>query len=171
MTDEEIKLKIIKIFQDSRKNKNDFFEETHFLDFLASPPFKKGTIKNSFKGARKYYNFMDKLELEFRICFKIQDLDNLYSVDQLTKKVKERINKRSGNTKILKERIKENKSVKLEATLITIYSGLVFWIGVHWMSILLTILLVIILAWLISARIHNYKHVKNLSNRFKSNNT
>ena len=99
MTELEIKDKILEIFNSERKNPSADFNESHFMDFLTYPAHPKNTIKNSFKGVRKYYRFMDKLELEFGICFSLQDLDKYYSVDQLCKKVLDRIKKGKGNNR------------------------------------------------------------------------
>ncbi|MEO7977709.1 hypothetical protein [Flavobacterium sp.] len=87
MTEIQVRSKILEVFKEERQKPAALFEEYHFLDFLTFPPHRKDNIKNSFKGVKKYYQFMHKLELEFEICFTLSDLDRGYSVDKITKKV------------------------------------------------------------------------------------
>jgi len=146
------------------------FDESHFLDYLTYPPKNKGQIKNSFKGVKKYYRFMDSLEIEFSICFTLSDLDNpSYSVNQLTKKVKERINKRKGNLILIKQRIAEKDSCYFELLLVLILAitffilAITFFIfKIHWLPFSLSIIFVIIFYWITESKIHNTKHNKKL---------
>ena len=117
MTETEIKNIILRIFNEERQKPDTDFSESHFLDFLTFPAHSKNTIKNTFKGVRRYYRFMGKLELEFGICFSIPDLDKYYSIDSITKKVIERINKRRGNLMILKRRNEEKDKYGFEITM------------------------------------------------------
>jgi hypothetical protein len=93
MNEIQVKTKILEIFQQERQKPDASFDESHFLDFLTFPPHGKDNIQNSFKGVKKYHQFMDKLELEFEICFTLSDRDRGYSIDKITKKVTERIGK------------------------------------------------------------------------------
>ncbi|WP_316845818.1 hypothetical protein [Pedobacter psychrodurus] len=163
MTEIEIKGKIVDLFNEKRESPNTNFNESHFLDFLKSPSYKKHTIKNSFKGARQYYRFMDAVELEFGICFRLSDLDHYYSVDSLTKKVLQRIKKGRGNLMILKQRNAEKEQYWIEAVLITILVTTYFWLKIHWFPILLTILFGIAIWWILSSKVNNKLHNKQLT--------
>ena len=159
MIENEIKEKILRIFNEKREKPNTDFDESHFLDYLTFPAKNKGQIKNSFKGVRKYYRFMDSLEIEFSICFTLSDLDNpYYSVAQLTKKIQERISKRKGNLIIIKQRISDKDKYYFELLLILmlLFSYLIF--KLHWIPILLTILFSFIFYWITASKIYNRKH-------------
>lgn len=163
MIENEIEEKILKIFNEKREKPNTSFDESHFLDYLTFPPKNKGQIKNSFKGVRRFYRFMDSLELEFSICFTLSDLDNpYYSTTQLTKKVQERINKRKGNLIIIKQRISDKDKYYIEFLLILIllFSYLIF--KIHWIPILLTILFSLFIYWITASKIYNRKHNKKV---------
>ncbi len=163
MNDTEVKEKILILFQNDRQRPNTFFDESHFLDFLTYPPHKKNSIKNSFKGVRKYYRFMDKLELEFEICFSLPDLDKYYSVDSLTTKIQERIQKRNGNIKILKRRNEEKESYLIEIILTSIIVATYVCLGFHWLSLVLTVIFGIVICWILGSKIHNRQHNQKLS--------
>ncbi len=165
MTELEIKNKILEIFDSERKNPSADFNESHFMDFLTYPAHPKNTIKNSFRGVRKYYRFMDKLELEFGICFSLQDLDKYYSVDQLCKKVLDRIKKGKGNNMILKRRLEEKEKYYFEIALILILGGVYYWQGVNWISILLTIGFGIVIYWILSSKLYSMGHDKKLADK------
>lgn len=169
MTEKEIKNKILEIFKSERSNPSAEFNESHFMDFLTNPAHPKNTIKNSFKGVRKYYRFMDKLEIEFRICFSLSDLDEYYSINKLTKKVLERIKKSKGNKMILKRRNENKEKYTSEIALIIILIGLFYWQGVNWVSITTTILFGIIIYWLLSNKIYYKKHIKKMNERLSEN--
>jgi hypothetical protein len=159
----EIKDKLLELFKIERQNPHAEFEESHFLDYLIYPESKYHSIKNSFKGTKKYYRFLDRIEFEFGICFPLRDHDNNYSVDGLVKKVQERMNKGKGNLMILKERNKYRERYVPEIILILVLIGLYFWLGIHWFSLLQTILVAFVFRWLISSRIHNYRHKKRMT--------
>lgn len=120
MTDTEIKEKILHLFKEERQRPDLEFEESHFLDFLTFPAHSNNNIKNSFKGVKRYYHFMKRLELEFSICFTLPDLDKTYSIDKITKKVVERIGKRRGNIMIIKQRTEQRETYYIEIILIAL---------------------------------------------------
>lgn len=163
MIEMEVREKILYLFNNERQCPNSHFEESYFLDFLTHPPHPNNSIKNSFKGVRRYYRFMDKLELEFGICFKLSELDKYYSVDQLTKKVLERIGKGRGNLMILKQRNEEKEKYYIEVILTLIIMGAFFWFGFHWLSILITVTFGIAIWWIISSKIYNKRHIKKMN--------
>lgn len=163
MTEVEIRNKILELFNKKREKANTKFDESHFLDYLTFPPKNKGQIKNSFKGVRKYYRFMDSLEIEFSICFTLSDLDNpYYSVEQLTNKVQERINKRKGNLIIIKQRIAEKDKYYFEFLLILILTTTFFIFKVHWIPFTFTIIFGVIFYWITTSKINNTRHNKKL---------
>ena len=163
MTEKEIKDKILEVFKSQRKNPTAEFDDSHFMDYLTFPAHPKNTIKNSFRGVRKYYRFMDKLELEFGICFSLQDLDKYYSVDQLGKKVFDRIKKGKGNNMILKRRLEEKEKYYFEIALVLILVGVYYWQGINWISILLTIGFGIVIYWILSNKLYSRIHDKKLA--------
>jgi len=165
MTDIEIKETILKIFKEEKQKPDADFSESHFLDFLTFPAHSKNTIKNSFKGVRRYYRFMDKLELEFGICFSLPDLDKYYSIDSITKKVTERINKRRGNLMILKRRNEEKEKYSFEIILTIILIVIYILLGLNLISIALTIFIGIAIYWILSSKIHNNQHNKKLTKK------
>ncbi|GAB2503491.1 hypothetical protein [Algoriphagus taiwanensis] len=163
MTEFEVREKILDLFNKERQIPNGEFNESHFLDFLTNPPHHKDTIKNSFRGVRRYYRFMDAIELEFAICFTLSDLDKYYSVDSLTKKVLERLTKGRGNLMILKQRREEKENYWIEILLTTILLLTYFWLGFHWLPILLTVIFGVTIWWILSSKIHNKEHNKKLN--------
>lgn len=163
MTETEIKDKILDLFNKTRQKPYSNFNESHFLDFLSNPPRPKNSIKNSFKGVKMYYRFMDKLELEFGICFKLSELDNYYSVDSLTKKVAERIQKKRGNLVILKKRNEEKEKYWIELILIAIILITYILLGLHWLSIILTGFFGMAIWWTVRSKIYNRQHIKKLN--------
>ena len=168
MTELEVRDRILVLFNKERQTPNADFNESHFLDFLTRPPHSKDTIKNSFKGVKRYYRFMDSLELEFSICFKLSELDRYYSVDSLTKKVLERINKGRGNLMILKMRNEQKETYWIEIVLTAILLSTYFWLGIHWLTILLTITFGIAIYWILNSKIHSRQHNKKLTAKFKN---
>ncbi len=166
MTELDVRDRILVLFNKERQTPNADFDKSHFLDFLSSPPHSKDTIKNSFRGVRRYYRFMDSLELEFGICFSLSDLDRYYSVDSLTKKVLQRIDKSRGNLMILKQRSEQKETYRIEILLTAILISTYFWLGIHWLTILLTVTFGIAIWWILSSKIYNRQHNKKLTLKF-----
>jgi len=165
MSEQEIKNKILEIFKSERKDSTAAFTESNFMDFLTQPPHKKDTLKNSFRGVRKYYRFMDKLELEFGICFSFSDLDTYYGVDQLTKKVLERIKKEKENKMILQKRNEEKEKYIFEFILLIILIGLFYWQGINWVSLFTFTIFAIIIYWTLSSKIYNKRQLRKMNQR------
>ena len=166
MTEMEVRDRILVLFNKERQTPKADFNESHFLDFLSSRQHSKNTIKNTFNGVRRYYRFMDSLELEFGICFKLADLDGYYSVDSLTKKVLERIGKGRGNLMILKERNEQKVMYWFEIVLTAVLGWTYFWLGIHWLPILLTIIFGITIWWTLSSKIYSRRHNRRLNLKF-----
>lgn len=159
----EIKDRILKVFNRKRERPDSSFEELYFLEYLTFPPKDKGKIKNSFIGVRRFYRFMDNLELEFGICFTLSDLDNPnYSIDELTEKVKERIGKRKGNLIIIKQRISDKENYYLEFLLLLILTVVFVNFKIHWISVILTVLIGVFFYWVTWSKMLNKKHDKRL---------
>ena len=167
MSEDEIKSRILEVFESERNSPGLDFEGSRFMDFLTSPP--KKNLKNSFRGARKYFRFMDSIEYEFGICFSYADLDKTYSVNKLTKKVIARIKKKKGNNMILKRRKEENGKEKyyLEIVLLLILAGQFYWLGIGWTTILTSIFFGMIIYWIVSSKIYSLKQSKRMTERLK----
>ncbi|MEM6684440.1 MAG: hypothetical protein AAF617_01490 [Bacteroidota bacterium] len=169
MTEQEVKAKILAIFKAERNDPTASFEESHFMDFLLKRSIPKNSIQNSFSGVRKYHRFMYKLELEFGVCFSVSDLNRTYSVNQLTKKVLQRIKKGKGNKMILNIRSEQKERFILEIVLAVILVGLFFWLGIHWISVLATILYGLVLYWITDSKIQDRKHIQKMKERLGMN--
>ncbi|MBP4138402.1 hypothetical protein [Flavobacterium geliluteum] len=158
MTDAAIRDKVLELFKKERSKPDSEFDESHFLDFLTYPAHSRDTIKNSFLGVRKYYRFMGKLELEFAICFTPYDLDKYYSVNSMTKKIQERIEKKLGNLLVLKERNEEKDKYFIEILLIIILIVIYIVLEIHLVSIVLSLLFGITICWILHNKIHHRVH-------------
>ncbi len=164
MTDKQIEILILKHFNEMRPNSSKEFNREHFMDFLTDPAHPKNTIKNSFRGVRRYYNFMNKLEIEFKICFGLPDLDRYYSLDKLIKKVKERIGKERGNKMIIERRLDEKDKYYFEIGTIATLSISTYIFGFNFITTPLIILGIIVCWWIISSKIQNRRHNKIMAN-------
>ena len=83
----EIRARILEIFQEQRENPHLDFEENHILDFLLVKPITPGSIRNSMRGLKAYNKFMQELQMEFAICFRIADKQMAYSLEGLVDRV------------------------------------------------------------------------------------
>lgn len=170
MTESEIRIKILEVFESKRSKQSAYFDETHFMDFLTEPPHKKNSIKNSFRGVKKYYRFMDKLELEFGICFTLSDLDKYYSVNSITKKVIERIGKPKGNKMILKRRMEEKENYIIELILFVSLVLLFIWLGIHWISLLAALFIGFAIYWIVESKFYSKRHNSLLDKKINAQN-
>lgn len=165
MSEIEIKEKILEIFKEERQKPDLYFEESHFLDFLTFPAHQKDNIKNSFKGVKKYNQFMDRLELEFEICFTFPDRDKFYSVDKITKKVVERIGKRRGNIMIIKQRNAEKETYYIEIFIISLLALIYYLCGVNIFSVMMTLVLGYVTYWILNSKISSRQHDRRLKEK------
>ncbi len=165
MSSLELKNQILEIFQRNRQTPQSPFDESHFLDYLLSPPATKNNIKNSFKGVSRYYRFFEDVELTFGICFSLSDQDRFYSINQFVKKTKERIGKDRGNKMILDRRLQEKDHYYIEVVMTIILVTLIYFLKIHIITILFGIIYVIVVIWMVRNKLRNKRHNKRLLHR------
>ena len=102
-----MKDQVLKIFESIRDTPHAPFEEENFMQYLVKNP--SGRLKNTFKGARKYFDFMEKLEQAFSICWSVDDLDKLWSLNQLLERIQEKQTNITDTKKLVTKRIYEIK--------------------------------------------------------------
>lgn len=83
----EVKHRILAIFEKHRKSPGVEFDENHFIDYLLPQPKNKGAFRNSFSGLRRFNAFWDEIQLEFKVCFSLSDRDKNFSLDRFTTRV------------------------------------------------------------------------------------
>ena len=163
MTPEELKTQIIEIFQRNRQTPNADYDESRFLDYLLTPPASKNNINNSFKGVKRFNQFIDDVELTYGICFSSADLDRFYSVEQFTKKTKERIGKGRGNKMIIRQRLEEKNNYSVHIILTIIFLAVIFANKLHWITVVVGIGYSIAMWWIISNELRTKRHDRKLN--------
>lgn len=163
MNSEELKSQIIEVFQRNRQTPNGDYDESRFLDYLLNPPTSKNNIKNSFKGVRRYYRFFEDIELTFGICFSLSDQDRFYTIDQFLKKKNERIGKGRGNKQIIQRRLEEKEHYYIELGLTAALAIIVFFLGLHIITLLAAIGYGIAIWWIVSSKLRDKRHNKKLN--------
>ncbi|WP_268125224.1 hypothetical protein [Roseivirga pacifica] len=162
MTLEELKAQIIEIFHRNRQTPNAYFDESRFLDYLLTPPTSRNNIQNSFKGVKRYHQFIDDVELTLGICFSTADLDRFYSVEQFAKKAKERRGKGRGNKMIIQRRLEEKNNYSVHIVLSIIFIAVIFFLKLHWVSVIVGIGYSIAMWWILSSELRTKRHNKKL---------
>jgi hypothetical protein len=80
---------IIATFESHRKAPKAPYSEDHFLDFLLRSPGRKGSVRDSFAGLRRFNAFIDQVQLDYSVCFSLKDLEANYSLDKFVARVAE----------------------------------------------------------------------------------
>ena len=78
---------VLRLFEAHRETPGAPFEEGHFLDFLLSDPHKTGSVKNSFRGLRRYNAFIEQLQLELGVFLSVKDYDTGFSLQKFVDRV------------------------------------------------------------------------------------
>lgn len=162
MIHEELKTQILEIFERNRQTPNADYDESRFLDYLLTPPASKNNIQNSFKGVKRFHQFIDDVELTYGICFSTADLDRFYSVEQFTKKTKERIGKGRGNKMIIQRRLEEKSNYFIQIILTLIFLVVISFLRLHWITVVVGIGYSIAMWWIISSELRTKRHDKTL---------
>lgn len=165
MDNKELKNQIIEIFERNRQSPNSSFEQSHFLDYLLSPPASSNNIKNSFRGVKRYYKFFEDVELTFGICFSLADQDRFYSVDQFVEKTKERIGNKRGNKMIIKRRLEEKAHYNIELILTVLLISIIAYLKIHMVSAVALLGYGISIWWIVGIKIKNNRHNRMLSRK------
>jgi hypothetical protein len=132
------------------------------MDFLLMPASEKDNIKNSFKGAKKYFDFFRAIELRFGICFSDADQDKFYCVDGFVLRTKERIQNNRGNKIIIQRRASEKHHYYVEF-LLTLISGLIVtYFKAHFILLFIILAWSIAIWWLFRGRLQDKRHTKKL---------
>lgn len=86
---EDTKSRIIELFEAVRATPGAAFDEGYFLDYLLPDPNGKGIVRNSFAGLRRFNSFIEQVQIEFGVCFSLQDLEAHYSLDTFARRTEE----------------------------------------------------------------------------------
>lgn len=101
---------------------------------------------------------MGKLELEFAVCFTPYDLDKYYSVNSMTKKIQERIEKKLGNLNTLRQRYEEKENYFVEILLLLLLFLVHIFLKTQWVTIVLSVVFGVTIFWILNNKIHHRQH-------------
>ena len=86
---EETRHRVLELFSKHRKSPGAEFDDSHFLDYLLDNPKGKGAFRNSFSGLRRFNAFWDEVQLEFGICFSINDRETDFSLEKFCDRIEQ----------------------------------------------------------------------------------
>lgn len=117
---------ILQIFRQHRADPREAFNESHFLDFLLANPKKKGVIRNSFNGLRRFNAFIEKVQYKYGVCFSLEDLESNYSLEQFIERTNKLQQSRHGSLKSLKSQERAGAGVQVIVLLDAVLLGLAY---------------------------------------------
>lgn len=103
---DEVKKKILELFEKHRKHPGEKWDENHFIDYLIPQPKNKGAFRNGFSSLRRFNAFWNDIQLEFKVCFSLGDRDKNFSLDQFTNRVIELTQSKKSSVAALKHQMK-----------------------------------------------------------------
>jgi hypothetical protein len=102
----DTRARIIQQFEKHRMTPGTPYEESRFLDFLLANPNSRNAVRNSFRGLRRLNAFLDEVQLEFGVCFSIQDREANYPLDKFVVRTLDLQQSRRGSLRSLDNQIK-----------------------------------------------------------------
>lgn len=81
--------RVLELFSKYRKSPGAEFDDSHFLDYLLDKPKGKGAFRNSFSGLRRFNAFWDEVQLEFGVCFSINDRETDFSLEKYCDRIEQ----------------------------------------------------------------------------------
>jgi hypothetical protein len=80
--------RLLSIFEQVRQSPRAPYEPERLLAFLTDPPAQEGRrVADTFAGRRRFVRFMNTIQLEFEICFTLDEWDRGFSLEELTRLV------------------------------------------------------------------------------------
>lgn len=144
----DIQERILKIFNQNRKNPNDEFIEDYFLTYLIPNPSQNhnlGFINNSFKGNNRHHNFLEDIQIEFGICFSNKDKDRNYKLEEFIERVTNLLSNKKASKAALTFRFKHmfHSSSFIYQNIVLLLFALLLWkINVFFKIIAVLIILI-----------------------------
>lgn len=99
--------KILEIFKEVREDHAEPYQEDNFFQFLIKQNGKK--IDDTFKGKRYKIRFLDKIQMEFDICFPDDVYNKTWSLSDFSAYVDDRRNKKDANLRMAQKRLDQSK--------------------------------------------------------------
>ena len=99
--------KILEIFKEIREDGAEPYQESNFLQFLIKQNGKG--IDDTFKGKRYKIRFLDKIQMEFGICFPDDFYSKTWSLSDFSAYVADRRNKKDANLRMAQKRLNQSK--------------------------------------------------------------
>jgi hypothetical protein len=86
---EDLRSRVLFYFEKCRVAPGAPFEEDRFLDYLLADPSKDRAAYNSIEGLRRLNRFINAIQLEFSVCFSMNDRDRNYGLLPFLERIRE----------------------------------------------------------------------------------
>jgi hypothetical protein len=155
-----VKEKVLALFEQHRATPGAPFDAEHFLDYLLPDPSGKGSVRNSFRGLRRFNAFIDAVQLECAVCLSQQDREANYSVDRFVDRIEQLQQSRRGSLASLRSQMRGGSGNFAIIVNLILLLSLTALRSNAWMVAALSALLVIFNSWyiLFHARSRRYQY-------------
>lgn len=109
--------KILELFEQTREDSTGPCEEDNFLQFLIKPSGKN--IDSTFKGKRYKIRFLEKIQMEFGICFPNDFYEKDWSLKDFAVYIDTRKKDRAANLRMARKRLDQSKKADLALLIFT----------------------------------------------------
>ncbi|HEX6435190.1 MAG TPA: hypothetical protein VFZ87_13155 [Gemmatimonadales bacterium] len=102
----DIRNRLLSLFEQERQSPGAAHDPERLLAFLTDPPAPKGgRVADTFAGRRRFVRFMNTIQLEFRICFTLEEWDRGFSLEDLAKLVAAKMAKPDPGLRLAQQRL------------------------------------------------------------------
>jgi hypothetical protein len=168
----EVRTAVARLFEAARKQPGAPYEPERFLAYLTLPPVKTGRkVADTFPGRRRFVNFMHAVELEFAICFALDEWERGLGLDEFAHMVAARRHK-SGALRMAQQRLQAAKNDLVSSpTLFGLLTSplLVGAVKIdHPARFLLAVPWIVITGGITAMTVAEYRHARRLIDRIAS---
>lgn len=110
-TSNELRHRILSIFELTRQSPGAPFESERLLAFLTDPPASQGRrVADTFAGRRRFVRFMNAIQRDAGICFTLEEWDRGFGLDELTQLVARKAARPEQGLRLAQQRVKEARA-------------------------------------------------------------
>lgn len=146
-----IKDRVVDLFEESRESEAEPYQEDNFLQFLIKQNGK--SIDDSFKGKKYKISFLEKVQMEFGVCFPESAYEKTWSLPDFITCIETRRKAQAINLEMAQKRL--NQSKKSDSNLLIFMNVLLLPLAsISYYLLALPVLANAFLLW------HKYQHIQ-----------
>lgn len=164
--------RVLTLFEKHRATPGAPFDEGHFMDYLLADPRGKQAAFRTFSGRRRVDAFTKAVQLDFGVCFSVEDRKSNYPLDNFVKRID--VLRRAPRSSLAAFRRQRREGfggpalIVADVAALAALAGCMFaWPAFQALAGLVLLLVIVVNAWLVKSHLRERAYREQLRARLR----